>query len=66
MVVHTCTSAHRRLRPEGPKFKASLGYIARPCRKKKKKTPKRYLRCYESGTSSQLTPVILVAEKVEI
>jgi hypothetical protein len=36
-VVHTVISALGRWKQEGWEFKASVGYIARPCLKKKKK-----------------------------
>lgn len=37
-VVHACNLARRRTGQEKQEFKASLGYLARLCLKKKKKT----------------------------
>jgi hypothetical protein len=45
LVVHTIIPALRRLRQEDHNFKASLGYIGKPCPKtKKRKVDKRKCR----------------------
>jgi hypothetical protein len=41
MVVHSCNPALRRLRQEVQEFKVSMGNIARPLLKKKKRKEKR-------------------------
>jgi hypothetical protein len=48
VVVHVpVIQALRRLRQEHCEFKASLGYIARSCLKKKKKTKSTFFCCEE-------------------
>jgi hypothetical protein len=41
VVAHAVIPAHRRQRQEDCEFKASLGYIVRPCLKTKQKQTKR-------------------------
>jgi hypothetical protein len=57
MVVHTCSPSSRKLRQKDQEFKASSGYIARPCLNlnNKKKAGHRWL-----------TPVILATQEAEI
>jgi hypothetical protein len=43
MVVHSCNPALRRLRQEVQEFKVSMGNIARPLLKKKRKEERKTL-----------------------